>query len=261
MQDTTDKIADTADVPATGVLDTRRLRSAGTLSRDEFAQCKAQSIALAYDPVQIGWVFADCLDDFATPDIAAPDAVPRAEAAPFTPRSLAPTYRFRAWTEADLPVYRSLLDDPAVWAMMYESYPNPLDEDLALELIRLSCASDHHEVRAVSRDGQIVGQVRMLFQSGAAADSAEFSYWFGRAHWGKGIGTAIVAVHTGQTFVRHPALTSIFAMAHRDNAASRRVLEKAGYQAGGTDPRRPDWIRYQQTRTRAEAFNSGVGLP
>jgi RimJ/RimL family protein N-acetyltransferase len=203
-------------------------------------------IGLAYDPVQIGWVVAGCVDDIDEhdPDTAGPA---------FKPRALAPTYRFRPWSQTDLPVYRALLDDPAVWAMMYEPYPDPLDDDLARQLIDLS-NSDHHEVLAVLRDGQIVGQVRMLFDAGT---SAEFSYWFGRAYWGKGLGSAILAIHSGRTFVQHPDLTSIFAVVHPDNAASRQALRKAGYVEEGPDSRRPGWISYRLTRARAEAINSG----
>jgi RimJ/RimL family protein N-acetyltransferase len=229
-----------------------RPRSAGPLSHEEAAYCRAHGIGLAYDPVHIGWVVANCVDD-----VDGHGA--RGEKPVFYPRSMAPTYRFRPWTVADVAAYRALLDDPAVWAMMYEAYPNPLDEDLARDLIELSAASDHHEVLAVLRNGEIVGQVRMLFEAGPAPKTAEFSYWFGRAHWGKGLGSAIVSIHSGQTFVQHPGLASIFAVVHPDNTASRKVLRKAGYVEEGPDSRRPGWISYRLTRARAEAINSGSG--
>lgn len=251
--------APTPSLPETPVIETpvsdssvmgeairQRRRSDGVLSGAEIAYCRSHLIALAYDPVQIGWVVAGCDDDIDE------DVSEKARPA-FKPRSLAPTYRFRPWSQTDLPVYRALLDDPAVWAMMYEPYPDPLDDDLARQLIDLS-NSDHHEVLAVLRDGEIVGQVRMLFDAGS---SAEFSYWFGRAHWGKGLGSAILAIHSGRTFVQHPDLTSIFAVVHPDNAASRRALQKAGYVEEGPDSRRPGWISYRLTRARAEAINSG----
>lgn len=223
-----------------------RRRSDGVLLQHEVAYCRAHQIALAYDPVQIGWVTVECVDDIDTAGLAK-------ERLAFKPRGLAPTYRFRRWTRDDLPVYRALLDDPKVWATMYEPYPDPLDDALARQLIDLS-NSDHHEVLAVLRDGQIVGQVRMLFDGHG---SAEFSYWFGRAHWGKGLGSAIVTIHSGRTFVQHPELTSIFAVVHPDNLASRHVLRKAGYVEEGPDSRRPDWISYRLTRAGAEAINSG----
>ncbi|WP_431297811.1 GNAT family N-acetyltransferase [Tabrizicola sp. BL-A-41-H6] len=225
------------------------LRSAGVLSAQEIASCRRQGIALAFDPVQIGWVRGDCIDDV---DPHEPGA--RATEKPaFVPRSLAPTYRFRPWTLDDLPVYRSLLDDPKVWAQMYEPYPNPLDDDTARALIALSADSAHHEVMAVLRDGEIVGQVRLAFDG----TSAELSYWFGRAHWGKGLGSAVVAIASGRAFVQHPALNALVAVVHPENAAFRRVLAKAGYVAEGPCKRRPGWISHRLTRARAEAINSG----
>lgn len=249
-----DRLTQAPARPETSVLShnfVERPRSAGPLSHEEAAYCRAHNIGLAYDPVQIGWVVADCVDDI--------DGHGSAEATKpvFYPRSMAPTYRFRPWALEDVAAYQALLDDPAVWAMMYEPYPNPLDEDLARDLIELSAASDHHEVLAVLRNGEIVGQVRMLFEAGPAPKTAEFSYWFGRAHWGKGLGSAIVAIHSGRTFVTHPGLTSIFAVVHPDNTASRKVLRKAGYVEEGPDSRRPGWISYRLTRAKAEAVNSG----
>lgn len=242
-------IATTSDVPIIAgrenALRARR-RSDGVLSHQEIAFCRAHQIALAYDPVQIGWVTIGCVDDI-------DDAGMASERSVFKPRGLAPTYRFRRWTLDDLPIYRALLADPKVWAKMYEPYPDPLDDTLARQLIDLS-NSDHHEVLAVLRDGQIVGQVRMLFD---AHGSAEFSYWFGRAHWGKGLGSAIATIHSGRTFVQHPELTSIFAVVHPENLASRKVLRKAGYVEEGPDSRRPDWISYRLTRAGAEAISSG----
>lgn len=249
-----DRQARTAAFPEAKVLShtfVAQARSAGPLTREQIAYCRAHRIGLAYDPVQIGWVVADCIDDI--------DGAATAKPA-FKPRGLAPTYRFRHWTESDVAVYRALLDDPAVWAMMYEAYPDPLDEDLARDLIQLSAASDHHEVLAVLRNGEIVGQVRLLFEASAAPQTAEFSYWFGRAHWGKGLGSAIVAIHSGRAFVQHPDLASIFAVVHPDNAASRQVLRKAGYVEEGPDGRRPGWISYRLTRARADAINSGSDL-
>ncbi len=234
-----------------------RLRSAGTLTVTEIALCRSRHIPLAYDPVQIGWVTADCIDDIDVDHQLATPQKPET-ARSFQPRSLAPTYRFRPWSLDDLPVYRTLLDDPAVWEWMYEPYPDPLDDGLAHQLIELS-GSNHHEVRAVLRDGEIVGQVRLL-PAGSTGHHAELSYWVGRLHWGTGLGSAIVAVYGGQAFARDPDLKSIFAVVHPDNTASRRVLQKTGYVEEGRDPVRPGWISYRLTRARAYAINSGSDL-
>ncbi|MBT8139536.1 MAG: GNAT family N-acetyltransferase, partial [Gammaproteobacteria bacterium] len=59
---------------------------------------------------------------------------------------------------------------------------------------------------------------------------AEISYWLGKAWWGKGIATQAVRLFTALSF-RELELDSIFAWAYQSNAASLRVLEKAGFTA------------------------------
>lgn len=53
-------------LPSGAIFDLRRPRSAGPLGPEEFSYCRDQSIELAYDPTQIGWVVASCEDDFDT---------------------------------------------------------------------------------------------------------------------------------------------------------------------------------------------------
>jgi len=63
--------------------------------------------------------------------------------------------------------------------------------------------------------------------------SAELGYWLGAALWGRGIMTEAVRAFTEDSFDRF-SLRRIFALPFAYNAASRRVLEKAGYQLEGT---------------------------
>lgn len=188
-----------------------RLRSQGPLPPDSLAACRAQGIALVYDPVQIGWLTADCVDDL--DHEAAPP--PRTE-----PLS------FRPWQAQDLDDYHAMLDDPAVWQFLPESRPTPLSRDDAAALLALSNDAPHHEVRAVLVQGRPVGQVRLVLADG------EVSYWLGRAHWGRGIARRALADWTAECRARHPGL-SLYARIRADHAASRKVAEAAGYRDAG----------------------------
>lgn len=57
-------------------------------------------------------------------------------------------------------------------------------------------------------------------------------YWLGPAHWGRGYGQEAVAVVTGYAFSRFPG-ERIGAGVFHDNAASRRLLEKLGFEEAG----------------------------
>jgi len=58
--------------------------------------------------------------------------------------------------------------------------------------------------------------------------SAEIGYWLGEEFWGRGITTEAVQLVTDHAFAQLNFLR-LFALPFADNAASIRVLEKAGY--------------------------------
>ena len=230
-----------------------RRRSDGVLSQAEVAEARKAGTRLAYDPVQIGWLPLDVEDDIR------PALGPvRSKAPEFEPRALAPVYRFRPWTEADLTTYHALLDDEDVWEYMYEEYPDPLTVDLSRELIALSNAGDHHDVQAVLVNFVPAGQMRLKFDLSTPEAPAEVSYWFGRDYWGRGIATGALTVFVSQSFRRHAGLDTMIARAHADNPASHRVLSKAGFVADGPDPNDPAWHVFRQTRARSDAIAQGI---
>ncbi len=61
-------------LPDGSLFNPRRLRSAGPLEAKELAFCREHGIPLAYDPVQIGWVTRDCVDDLFPSDSEDPPA-------------------------------------------------------------------------------------------------------------------------------------------------------------------------------------------
>jgi RimJ/RimL family protein N-acetyltransferase len=181
---------------------------------------QTEAAATAFDPVQIAWL------DPARPDDLDPDSDD-----PLAPLIEDAAHRrglvFRPWRAADRAAFRALLDDPRVWAYLPEPYPDPLDDAGAAALIDLANRLDSHVVRAVVRHGQPLGQVRL---ERGAPGVAELSYWLGAAHWGRGIGSAVVAAAAARAFARLPGLVRLTAKVHPDNPASARLLIKAGFR-------------------------------
>ncbi|MCL4188779.1 MAG: GNAT family N-acetyltransferase [Rhodobacteraceae bacterium] len=214
---------DDARLPGGRRFNPRRRRSAGVLDAEEIAWCRAQGIALAADPVQLGWVVAGCEDDIDEPGLALRPGLP-------APAAL----RLRPWAADDLPAFRALLDDPRVWRFLPERYPDPLTDGMAAELLALANAAPHHEVRAIEADGVPVGQVRLAFAPrGEGPGVAEVSYWLGTAHWGRGLAAAALGRWAQDCLGRHPGIESLIARIHRDNLASARVAGRAGFRAEG----------------------------
>jgi len=236
-------------MPCGEELNLTRPRSEGVMSDQELAFCRANDISLAYDPVQIGWISALAEDDF-SPTFRKNERSKRSAVA-LMPQvnALHPQYRLRAWTEHDLSTYVDMLDDPEVWAFMPEAYPDPLTPEAAAALIELSNASNHHQVFAVLRNAKPVGQVRLLFDIDPLNPAtAEISYWLGRTHWGKGIGSDIVKLFTKRCFNDNIGITKLIARVHRDNGASAAVLTKAGYMLQGHDPKDEGWTLFAKHR-------------
>lgn len=240
--------------PDNGRMPARGMRWDGVLDPDEKDWCRANNLPLAFDPVQIGWV-ALAPDEDGDGDEAHHDPPPPLSwtlTPPPRPMPRPNDITFRPWDLSDSPAYRALLSDPQVWHHMPEDWPGEMTEDLARDLITISSTAPHHEVRAVLRGGQPVGQVRLEFGTqGSDRSRAEISYWLGQAHWGQGLGKTIVIRATRRAFADHPALRRIIAHVHPENLASVRILEAAGYEAHG--PRPDGWLVFARTGGRAVA--------
>ena len=215
----------------------QRMRSEGVLSPPEVSRMRDAGRALAYDPVQQGWAPADAIDDLrpyakgsrAHPHMARHNAI-------------ALDYGFRAWRDDDLPLYRAMLNDPKVWQYMLENYPDPLTDDIAKALIEVSNSGTHHMVRAVLCEGEPIGQARLQFGIAGQKDVAEISYWLGREHWGKGHASRFLPVFAERALADHPHLSRLVARVHPENAASERVLRKAGFSPARQQQDGDGWL-------------------
>jgi RimJ/RimL family protein N-acetyltransferase len=68
------------------------------------------------------------------------------------------------------------------------------------------------------------------FEWSAAKQDAEFGYWYARHVWGKGYATEAATAVVRHAF-EQACLAKLVSCCHNDNDASRRVLEKVGFQA------------------------------
>jgi len=82
---------------------------------------------------------------------------------------------------------------------------------------------------AIEIDGEVVGSISLEDIKG---HKAEIGYWLGEKYWGRGIMTEAVKLVTRFGF-RELKLRRIYAFVFCFNKASKRVLEKAGYNLEG----------------------------
>lgn len=224
-------------------------RSTARLNDAAVYRARLAGRALAFDPMQSGWVPADVDDDLGHPSQGGPrNAIthehPARRARPDAadPFALAlGAYRLRPWGEHDAPRFAALLGDEAVWRHLPERYPGALGTSDAAGMIALAKRRDDHDVLAIEHAGVPIGQIRLEFEPDGTG--AELSYWFGRPYWGSGHAGRVVPAFVGAVAERHPWLARLKARVHEDNAASAAVLMRAGFARTPEDDRAP-WRFY-----------------
>jgi len=91
-------------------------------------------------------------------------------------------------------------------------------------------ARTHQETAfLIEAEGAPCGMIGLDF---ANYEGPEIGYWLGVAHWGNGFATEAVRAVIDYAFEEH-AIDELFAGARVTNPASRRVLEKCGFQWTG----------------------------
>lgn len=207
-----------------------RRRFDGVLTATELAEARSSGTALAYCPVQQGWVHhTDEEEDTAPPlswQMGHVRLYKQVTGTPVYPKPEA--LALRVWVEDDLPAYKALLVDPGLWTWMLEERPARLDDATARALITLSTEGAHHKVRVATLGGQPVGQVRLEY--GATPETGELSYWIGAAHRGRGLGRQMVLRFLDRLAMRKPQITRITARVHPENHASKRLLLSCGFE-------------------------------
>lgn len=207
-----------------------RMRSDGPLTGPLLANHVGLGAELAFDPVQMGWVRSDVVDDLH----------PKTGLRPGWPRPVtsATPITLRPWRSDESDVFAALLDDPRLWEHMPQPYPGQITRDTADSLIALSNDGTFHHVRAIEVDGVIAGQVRLEYSD----RGSELSYWIGRNHWRRGIAGRAVR----RFLETAPVRGTLHARVRPGNVASLRLLERAGFRRQDTSASEPGWVILQR---------------
>ena len=123
-------------------------------------------------------------------------------------------------------------DDRRVWRNLLDRFPHPYTVADAEQWLAHVAAQDPGTDFAIEIDGEAAGGIGLTPGQDVHRRSAHIGFWLGRAHWGKGIASELVPAVTEWAFA-HLDLCRIHAEVFEWNAASMRVLEKAGYEREG----------------------------
>lgn len=135
----------------------------------------------------------------------------------------------REWRDGDQINLVRHANNPRVAMNLRDLFPQPYtprDADDWIARISRQLPGLHF---AIAVEDRVVGGIGLLPGSDVNRIQAEIGYWLGEAHWGRGIATDAVRGLTRHAFATLD-LNRLFALPFANNAASCRVLEKAGYR-------------------------------
>ena len=140
----------------------------------------------------------------------------------------------REWQTGDAAALAEVLSDKAVQDHLRDGIPYPYTEEDGRAFIAamLAAPPDETFARAIVADGRVVGSIGVFRQGNIHRRTAEMGYYVGRKYWRRGIGTEAVRQMADWIFA-HTDLLRLYAEPFACNAASCRVLEKAGFRFEG----------------------------
>ena len=141
----------------------------------------------------------------------------------------------REWRIEDKSRLAELLNNKKILNNLRDGIPYPYTVADAEKYISAMLSVDKTQTFsfAVTVDDKVVGSIAAYRCENILSRTAELGYYLGEAYWGKGIATSAVKQICKYVF-EHTDIIRIFAEPFSYNAASCRVLEKAGFEFEGT---------------------------
>ena len=138
----------------------------------------------------------------------------------------------RPWQRGDEESLSRHANDRNVWRNLRDVFPHPYTLEDAREWVRHARGVSPPSDFAIVVDGAAVGGIGLVVQPDIFRRSAEVGFWVGQAYWGRGIATEALAAFAEYAFSTYD-LVRLYAGVIEWNAASGRVLEKAGFTLEG----------------------------
>ncbi|MGL5436314.1 MAG: GNAT family N-acetyltransferase [Lachnospiraceae bacterium] len=142
--------------------------------------------------------------------------------------------KIREWYIDDASDLAQALNNKKIQDNLRDGLPYPYTEKDAEEFIIAMLSADRNKTYtfAIVVDSQVIGSIGVFRCDNIHFKTAEMGYYIAEPYWGKGLGTE--AVEQTVTYIfEHTDIIRIFAEPFASNAASCRILEKAGFQLEG----------------------------
>lgn len=140
--------------------------------------------------------------------------------------------RLRAWRPDDIDALLRHANDAQVARGVSDRFPHPYKREDAEAFLAGDVVDFSHPCFAIELDGEACGGVGIRPIVGERRIGAEFGYWLGRAHWGRGVMSKVVAAFAPWA-MSQLSLQRLQATVLGFNLASARVLQKSGFLEEG----------------------------
>jgi len=143
--------------------------------------------------------------------------------------------RIRKWELSDARDLAAALSNKKVQDNLRDGLPYPYTVQDGKDYISVMLAEDENGTFAfaITVDNIVIGSIGIFRQGNIHRQTAELGYYIAEEYWGKGIMTEAVRQICKYVFSESDIIR-IYAEPFSYNAASCRVLEKAGFQCEGT---------------------------
>lgn len=139
----------------------------------------------------------------------------------------------REWKTEDADSVAKYANNPKIAGNLRDGFPSPYTpEDARLFVADCLRGQKGMIMLAIEIGGEAAGSIGVFRQDNVYRKSAELGYWLGEPFWGKGVMSAAVSEMCALAFGAWD-IVRIFAEPFAGNAASRGVLEKAGFALEG----------------------------
>lgn len=140
----------------------------------------------------------------------------------------------RKWKLEDAGELAGMLNNKKILDNLRDGLPYPYTLKDAKEYITAMLSADQAKTFAfaITAEDKVIGSIGVFRCENIHSRTAEMGYYIGEPYWGKGMGTSAVRQVCDYVFA-HTDILRIFAEPFAYNAASCRVLEKAGFTLEG----------------------------
>lgn len=136
---------------------------------------------------------------------------------------------FRPWTNKDLTDLVRHAHNRNIAQFLTDNFPHPYTEEDGKKFIQMALNQSPTSLFAIDLNGEAIGGIGIHSQHDIFRYNAELGYWLAEPYWGRGIMTQIIPQVVAYGFENF-SINRIFARPFETNKASKRVLEKCGFE-------------------------------